>query len=112
MSVPDSREDPNLPPGTYVRILDHARDLEEGNPPYGQVGDSLPVGGLLKAQAGAAWAFTRPATLYASILPTFPLTPWRTSTGDPAWVHAIFECPNRPPGSDAPACVASGQKRP
>jgi len=52
MSVPDSREDPNLPPGTYVRILDHARDLEEGNPPYGQVGDSLPVGGLLKAQAG------------------------------------------------------------
>ena len=52
MSAPEGPADPDLPPGTYVRILDHARDLDDGNPPYGQVGDALPVGGLLVAQAG------------------------------------------------------------
>lgn len=63
MSAPENREDPDFPPGTYVRILDHARDFEEGNPPYGQVWDPLPVGGLLVAQAGSGIGFFAPGDL-------------------------------------------------
>lgn len=42
-----------LPPGTYVRIRDQALDPQDGNPPFGIVGDPLHVGGFLVAQAGA-----------------------------------------------------------
>lgn len=62
-ATPESRGEADLPPGTYVRILDHARDFEEGNPPYGQVGDALPVGGLLVAQAGSGVGVFAPSDL-------------------------------------------------
>jgi len=62
MSDQQNRQD-DLPPGTYVRILDLARDVEDGNPPYGQVGDALPVGGLMVAQAGSGIGVFAPTDL-------------------------------------------------
>ena len=50
----------DLPPGTYVRIL---IDLEDGNPPFGRVGERLAVGGLLVAQAGSGLGVFSPDDL-------------------------------------------------
>src|SRR4051794_41650115 len=53
MVEPGGGELAPLKQGDYVRILAHAHDQADGNPPFGMVGESLPVGGLLVAQAGA-----------------------------------------------------------
>jgi hypothetical protein len=52
-----------LKQGDYVRILAHAQDPAGGNPPFGMVGESLPVGGLLVAQAGAGLGVFAPGDL-------------------------------------------------
>ncbi|NYJ07396.1 hypothetical protein [Petropleomorpha daqingensis] len=53
MVEPGGSGGPTPKQGDYVRILPHAHDQADGNPPFGMVGESLPVGGLLVAQAGA-----------------------------------------------------------
>lgn len=49
--------------GDYVRVLAHADDEAAGNPAYGVVGEALPVGGLLVAQAGAGLGVFAPGDL-------------------------------------------------
>ena len=56
MVEPGGRERATLKQGDYVRILAHAHDRADGNPPFGMVGESPPVGGLLVAQAALASA--------------------------------------------------------
>lgn len=52
-----------LTQGDYVRILVHAHDQADGNPAFGMVGESLPVGGLVVAQAGAGLGVFAPGDL-------------------------------------------------
>ena len=63
MVGPGGGERATLKPGDYVRILAHAHDQADGNPPFGMVGESLPVGGLLVAQAGAGLGVFAPEDL-------------------------------------------------
>jgi len=63
MVEPGGGELAPLKQGDYVRILAHAHDQADGNPPFGMVGESLPVGGLLVAQAGAGIGVFDPGDL-------------------------------------------------
>ena len=60
---PGAGERATLKQGDYVRILAHAHDQADGNPPFGMVGERLPVGGLLVAQAGAGLGVFAPGDL-------------------------------------------------
>ena len=59
---PGEDERATLVDGDYVRILPHAHDQADGNPPFGVVGNEL-VGGLLVAQAGAGLGVFAPEDL-------------------------------------------------
>ncbi|NEN53169.1 hypothetical protein G3R41_19885 [Modestobacter muralis] len=63
MVEPGEDERATLEDGDFVRILPHAHDQADGNPPFGVVGDELPVGGLLVAQAGAGLGVFAPEDL-------------------------------------------------
>jgi hypothetical protein len=62
MVEPGGSERATLKQGDYVRILAHAHEAD-GNPPFGMVGETLPVGGLLVAQAGAGIGVFAPRDL-------------------------------------------------
>ena len=63
MVEPGAGERATLKQGDYVRILAHAHVQADGNPPFGMVGETLPVGGLLVAQAGAGLGVFAPGDL-------------------------------------------------
>ena len=63
MVEPGGGERAALEPGDYVRMLAHAHDRADANPPFGMVGESLPVGGLSVAQAGAGLGVFAPEDL-------------------------------------------------
>ncbi len=63
MNDPGGSEEAAVVQGDYVRISTTALDEADGNPPYGQVGELLPVGGLLVAQAGAGLGVFAPEDL-------------------------------------------------
>ncbi|MDT0275247.1 hypothetical protein [Blastococcus goldschmidtiae] len=64
MDEPGTSEDSAVVQGDYVRISASALDEADGNPPFGQVGKSLPVGGLLVVQAGAGLGVFAPEDLH------------------------------------------------
>jgi hypothetical protein len=82
-----------LEQGDYVRVLAPADDQAAGNPAFGVVGEALPVGGVLVAQAGAGLGVFAPEDLE------------RVSPGDipPEALEDIHRRAGLPPPAPRPA---------